>query len=317
MDSPSHTPPSDPDPISAVPVDPDENRRMFREVLQSVLNEQQRPNVAPPIVPAVPAYDTPNTSTMTHPDGPSFPTRDSHESQCKRRKWFLLAGGILVLVLAGVAVGLVFAFYPTPEPTPDPAYVSSMSSLTTTTSEPFISTSVTMSVAQETTTVPPAVETTTLPPITTTVQDTTDLATPSTSIEPLVEIPQDLLDLLSLHSYDDGTALRIPSSPQNRAAQWLAGNVNLDSYSDERKIQRYALATFYYSTNGPSWDSFGSWLTDASECSQWGSYVGCSEFSVILFQINIVLEGTIPNEIGLLSHLGEYFVVYHCVLLAC
>lgn len=53
-----------------------------------------------------------------------------------------------------------------------------------------------------------------------------------------------LIELFSSMSFDGGEALRSTSTPQNKAYNWLANNnTNLGSYSDERKIQRYVLAT--------------------------------------------------------------------------
>ncbi|CAB9501343.1 Leucine Rich Repeat [Seminavis robusta] len=52
-------------------------------------------------------------------------------------------------------------------------------------------------------------------------------------------------------------ALQNPGSPQSRAYQWLLDDVlaNLTSYSEDRIKQRFALATFFYSTNGHNWTS--------------------------------------------------------------
>jgi hypothetical protein len=78
---------------------------------------------------------------------------------------------------------------------------------------------------------------------------------------------QDLVDLLSLVSFDNGAALQAPSTPQNNALLlWLSNNINLDAYSDEKRIQRYALATFFYSTNGDNRKRNTGWITDVDEC---------------------------------------------------
>jgi hypothetical protein len=47
-----------------------------------------------------------------------------------------------------------------------------------------------------------------------------------------------LLDLLSSVSSDGGEALQTPSTPQNRAFNWLAANTDLGIYTNERIIQR-------------------------------------------------------------------------------
>ena len=55
--------------------------------------------------------------------------------------------------------------------------------------------------------------------------------------------PQPMLsDFLSSVSSDGGEALHTLSTPQNKALVWLANDTNLASYTDQEKIQRYALS---------------------------------------------------------------------------
>jgi hypothetical protein len=118
--------------------------------------------------------------------------------------------------------------------------------------------------------------------------------------------PQDLVDLLSSASLDGGAALLTPSTPQNDALYWLADNANLDSYSNVKKIQRFVLATLYYSTRGYLWQNNTGWLSDADECTNWfntalGSF--CSSGAVSDLGIdNNTLDGRIPAEVALLSN---------------
>lgn len=133
---------------------------------------------------------------------------------------------------------------------------------------------------------------------------------PDTSEEP----PQDLADLLSSVSPDGGVALRTPSTPQYDALSWLAENANVDAYTDAVKIQRYALATFFYSAHGDDWTNNAGWLTETDECS-WYTYANdddatqfCSPGGEIVELVlwNNTLKGTIPEEMALLStRLGE------------
>jgi len=125
-----------------------------------------------------------------------------------------------------------------------------------------------------------------------------------------------LMALISSVSLDGGTALQTPSTPQNDALNWLAGNANLDTYSDTKKIQRYVLATLYYSTNGDGWDNNTGWLSDSDECGWYtdaavfGEYM-CSKGAVIGIDFFDTISGnnlfgTIPDELALLSDsLGE------------
>jgi len=112
--------------------------------------------------------------------------------------------------------------------------------------------------------------------------------------------------LLSSVSLDGGAALQTPSTPQNNALNWLAGNANLESYSDEKKIQRYTLATLYLSTNGSFWQNKTGWLSDSDEC-MWHNDAFervCSDGGTIveLHLITNNLEGALPAEIALLSN---------------
>ena len=75
-----------------------------------------------------------------------------------------------------------------------------------------------------------------------------------------------LEDLIVSVSLDGGSALLNPSSPQNKALGWLSSNRFLHLYDDDQKIQRYVLATLYYSTTGESWENNNLWLSDENEC---------------------------------------------------
>jgi preprotein translocase subunit SecG len=121
---------------------------------------------------------------------------------------------------------------------------------------------------------------------------------------------QALTELLSSASFDDGEALKNSLTPQYTAMDWLAGNRNFLAYSDQQKIQRYALATLFYSTGGDGWNSTGLWLDDGDECNRW-SGIDCTGGAVhfLVFGSNN-LQGTIPPEIAMLSDsLGEWLII--------
>jgi hypothetical protein len=143
-------------------------------------------------------------------------------------------------------------------------------------------------------------------------QTQTNSPTASPTASPITS----LTELLSNMSSDGGTDLLTPSTPQNDALRWLAGNTHLDTYSDEKKIQRYALATFYYSTDGDNWTDKDGWLTDIDEC-VWYNEADDGQFcsssggvrELDFFHNNIA--GTIPKEIGLLSNsLGKHIKTF-------
>lgn len=118
-------------------------------------------------------------------------------------------------------------------------------------------------------------------------------------------LPEELEGLLSSVSLDGGAALRTTSTPQNKALLWLADNLKIDEYSDEQKIQRYVLATLYYSTNGPEWEEKANWMRNENECNWYNEAEGpfCSDDGAII-ELDMwknFIHGTLPDEIALLS----------------
>ncbi|KAL3925923.1 MAG: hypothetical protein SGILL_000066 [Bacillariaceae sp.] len=103
-------------------------------------------------------------------------------------------------------------------------------------------------------------------------------------------------------------ALRRASSPQRKAFDWLLNNTMLASYPLPRRLQRYALATLYFSTGGEKrWNKNFGWLSDEDEC-EWFSMeievpvCGENGFKILSLSSNS-LRGTLPLEISLLSSL--------------
>jgi hypothetical protein len=115
--------------------------------------------------------------------------------------------------------------------------------------------------------------------------------------------------LLSSVSSDEGEALRNSSTPQYMAFNWMATNDTL-LRPDEQIIQRYALATLFYSTNGDKWTENEFWLGDGNEC-EWEK-VSCTTKVSRLDLMSNNLQGTLPPEIGLLSKLGEFIMEQIC-----
>jgi hypothetical protein len=112
-----------------------------------------------------------------------------------------------------------------------------------------------------------------------------------------------LVDFLSSEaSFDGGAAVRSPSTPQNNAMQWLQNSTLLTNYTDAKKIQRYALATLFFSTSGSEWKENTGWLSDDDECDGWYS-IACTDDGAItsLLLPSNGLNGTLPEELALLS----------------
>jgi hypothetical protein len=104
-------------------------------------------------------------------------------------------------------------------------------------------------------------------------------------------------------------SLRYENSAQSKALAWLKNNTLIESYSLERRIQRFSLATFFYSTGGERrWEKKDGWLSDEDECTWYsgkeGGFSVCEDsFYKFLSLGNNQLRGTFPDELSLLSSL--------------
>lgn len=126
----------------------------------------------------------------------------------------------------------------------------------------------------------------------------TESPSSSPSSAPSSSLFSDLLDAVEGLYPDTNTfnaAFASPSSPQSRAADWATNVASLGlAGNDPRMISRFALATFYFSTEGDDWTRCGfdstncdegrEWLTAESEC-DWFA-IACADpengdFSVI------------------------------------
>jgi Leucine-rich repeat (LRR) protein len=96
-------------------------------------------------------------------------------------------------------------------------------------------------------------------------------------------------------------------TPQGTAFKWLTES-EPKATDDLRIIQRYALATLYYSTNGDSWTDNSDWVTDADECLWYSSSSDSQRCSpdnelLVLSLNDNNLQGELPHEISLLTTL--------------
>jgi Leucine-rich repeat (LRR) protein len=144
----------------------------------------------------------------------------------------------------------------------------------------------------------------------------------------LVDVKVDLLTIITNYSNSSLASLTTVGSaktPQYQAYHWMVQDPAYWNYTEATILQRWVLAVFYYSTNGPAWnnDNFPAvfdvgktpWLTYSDEC-QWlstnrGSNNGavCDKDNNIfaLHLRSVGLNGTIPHELGLLSNLRLIF----------
>ena len=114
-----------------------------------------------------------------------------------------------------------------------------------------------------------------------------------------------------------GTEFDDPTSYQSTALWWLQGSPN--TFSDERLIQRYALACIYEATNGVAtpWTDFTfgptgtvlrwlderGWLEDDDECTWEGVLCNDQKVVVELDLSSNLLTGSMPPETSMLSSL--------------
>ena len=103
--------------------------------------------------------------------------------------------------------------------------------------------------------------------------------------------------ILAASPYSEGSLADEQSAP-HKAFEWIY--LNPVPVSDERLVQRWALATFYLATNGDAWINNKGWMSSLNECEWFG--VACIDDDVsklILEQNHIV--GEIPQEMGALG----------------
>lgn len=120
-------------------------------------------------------------------------------------------------------------------------------------------------------------------------------------------------------------ALETPTSPQQRALNWLTKDPALVSYTAAQLLQRFVLKTFYYATNGDNdeFDSEQQWLnsdgwsssslssSNEHECQWFTTYQddsiepACNDqgvYTVLSVRRNN-LRGSLPMELALLTSL--------------
>ena len=85
---------------------------------------------------------------------------------------------------------------------------------------------------------------------------------------------------LVLLAVTDGPVLANPTTPQGMALRFLLNDdsAQLDPCEVPTIVQRYALATFYFSTDGEDWENNDRWLSSSDECNWHG--ITCNGGSV-------------------------------------
>ena len=105
---------------------------------------------------------------------------------------------------------------------------------------------------------------------------------------------QALYDTISSQSSDGGASIQKVGSPQNLAYKWLEGDSIQEGATEPKKLQRYALATLFFSTGTEIK------IDGVDECVIFGCEMG------VLADLELTqqdLGGVLPPELGLLSGL--------------
>lgn len=136
------------------------------------------------------------------------------------------------------------------------------------------------------------------------------------------------------------TQLTTAGTPQNKAVDWMTFNDKFDIAVPEtnnkytRFTERYVLAVFYYSTDGPGWTYNLNFLTSADHC-EWNAYfltnrgdqvrlgvalcsiiegideAGGGLFTSVISIPSNALAGTLPSELQYLHRLQVLYTPYN------
>jgi hypothetical protein len=68
-------------------------------------------------------------------------------------------------------------------------------------------------------------------------------------------------------------------TPRNQALVWLSAGINNGGDSESARIQRFAMAEFFYEQEGLTWTDSTNWLSNRSVCSWYG--ITCNEDRIV------------------------------------
>jgi hypothetical protein len=264
-------------PISAERVDPEQEAARIQHLVQQTLQQERQELQQRESVLAVAQVLTDAEQSTESNNRENIMGCCKHCVDTPRKRWTAVATMLAMVSIVAVALALVFRPKPTDADTNTLAPTPSLPSLSPTAAP-------------------------------------TEGRFPSAAGTPAPNALVQLTELLTSVSFDNGTALTTAGTSQNKAFKWLLNNTSLDTYSDKRKIQRYALATLYYSTNGEKWHHNTKWLSDEEECDWYNRADGsrCSNEGTILTTLHLwsnKLFGSVPDELMLLDSLGKNIMI--------
>ena len=136
------------------------------------------------------------------------------------------------------------------------------------------------------------------------------LNTPSPTSSPSVSpAPTSTFERLFglISAYSGRAVLDDSTTPQSQAFQWIIGDFDSSGgWPDETILERYALASIFYSTNGGRWLTVTDFLLQRSYCDWQGVECASNNGNDVITSLSLPsenMDGTLPREIGLLTSL--------------
>ena len=130
-------------------------------------------------------------------------------------------------------------------------------------------------------------------------------STPSPTLSPTTMAPTSYVEYLYalIATYSGTSLLEDEISAQHFGFEWLASDTSPGEWEDDVILERYALATLFYATDGNKWATVTDFLLPFSHCAWDGVVCDLDDRPVALNLVAENLGGTLPAEIGLLTSL--------------
>jgi len=103
--------------------------------------------------------------------------------------------------------------------------------------------------------------------------------------------------------------IRREGTAQYFAIKWIIKNDDSTTISfpgnEEKILELYGLAVFYYSTDGDNWNQKNNWLNASAELRDWHGVKNIEEQIIELDLRNNNLKGTVPDEVAFLGSINS------------
>lgn len=129
---------------------------------------------------------------------------------------------------------------------------------------------------------------------------------PPTSAPTISDLFRFVSNLINLRSPSSMGLIGNSQSPHNQAFLWIIDDLQGSTEtSEERILQRWTLALFFFSLNGEFWTNSDGWLTEQDVCTWFTTSAEsiCNEMGLFthLELVDNNLQGSLPRELELLS----------------